>query len=405
MPKRSSNRHVSLNIRGWGLILLDQSLDWLIGRGLVGMSENVVHVARRSVLYESEGSIGAKFAIVNGWEVASAYSGPEREHLMVRSHVGLIDLSFCGAIKVHGGEAVQFLNGLVTNNVKTLEVGRGMRAAMLTGHGKVRALCRVLNLGGAFLVITDPQTHEKVFKYLFPFSYAGDFKVEDVSEECRTISVQGPKSHLVMKEICFEPLPALSKYDWFQTLVAGHRALVTRASHTGEEGFDILVPASSLKDVWDFVLLKGAFHSISPFGVEALELLRLEAGIPVYGQDVDETNMMLETGLEDAVSFTKGCYTGQEAVAMATYRGHVSKKLAGLDVSGQLVPRRGDVVKKDGKEIGFVTSAIQSPSLSSVIALAYVKHGFFEPGNKVEVHVEGQNVSAVFTRIPFYPRS
>ena len=369
------------------------------------MSESIVQVARRSVLYESESNIGATFAMVNGWEMASAYSSPGQEHVTVRSHVGLIDLSFYGAIKVHGEEAVQFLNGLVTNNVKTLEVGRGMRAAMLTGHGKVRALCRVLNLGGAFLVITDPQTHEKIFKYLFPFSYAGDFKVEDVSEEYRTVSVQGPESHLVMKEITFEPLPPLSEYDWFETLTAGHRALVTRASHTGEEGFDILVPASSLKDVWDFVLLKGAFHSISPFGTEALESLRVEAGIPVYGQDVDETNMMLETGLEDAVSFTKGCYTGQEAVAMATYRGHVSKKLAGLDVLGQVVPRRADVVKKDGKEIGFVTSAIQSPSLRSVIAMAYVKHGFFEPGNKVEVHIQGQDVAAVVTRMPFYHRA
>lgn len=370
----------------------------------MGMSESMGQITRQSILYESEKAMGATFAVVNGWEMADMYSSPEQEHLTVRLHLGVTDLSSSGSIKVHGGEVVQFLNGLVTNNVKTIDVGKGMRAAMLTGHGKVKALCRVLNLGGAYLVITDPQTHEKVFKYLFPFSYAGDFKVEDVSDEYRMVSVQGPKSNLVMKEICFEPLPALSEHDWFQTLIAGHLALVTRASHTGEQGFDILVPASALKDVWDFVLLKGAFHSITPFGVGALESLRLEAGIPVYGQDVDETNMMLETGLEDAVSFTKGCYTGQEAVAMATYRGHVSKKLSGLNVSGQLVPRRGDVVEKEGKEIGFVTSAIKSPSLGSVIALAYVKHGFFEHGNEVKVHIEAQSISATVTKIPFYPR-
>lgn len=369
------------------------------------MSESVGQATRRSVLYQSERDIGAKFTTVAGWEMAEVYSSAEREHLAVRSHVGLIDLSYFGSIKVHGGEAVQFLNGLVTNNVKTLEPGKGMRAAILTGHGKVKALCRVLNLGGTYLVITDPQTHEMVFKYLFPFSYAGDFKVEDVSEEHRTVSVQGPESHLVMREICFEPLPALSEYYWFETQIAGHRALVTRVSHTGEEGFDILVQASALKDVWDFALLKGSFHSIAPFGVGALESLRLEAGIPVYGQDVDEANMMLEVGLEDAVSFTKGCYTGQEAVAMATYRGHVSKKLSGLNISGQLVPRHGDVVKKEGREIGFVTSAIQSPSLGSVIALAYVKHSFFEPGNTVEVHIEDQVIPATIAQMPFYPRS
>jgi folate-binding protein YgfZ len=336
--------------------------------------------------------------------MADLYSEPVQEHLAVRSYGGLIDLSYLGSIKVCGGEVVQFLNGLVTNNVKTLEVGKGMRAALLTGHGKVKALCRILNLGDTYLVIDDPQTHEKVFKYLFPFSYAGDFKVEDVSEEYRTVSVQGPRSHLVMKEICFEPLPPLSEYDWFQTLIAGHRALVTRASHTGEAGFDILVPASAVKDVWDFILLKGSFHSIVPFGLRALDSLRIEAGIPVYGRDVDETNMMLETGLEDAVSFTKGCYTGQEAVAMATYRGHVSKRLSGLAFSGEVVPRQGDVVKRDDKDIGFITSALRSPTLERVIALAIIKHGFFESGNSVEVQTGTATTPAVVVDLPFYTK-
>lgn len=362
-------------------------------------------ITRRAVLYESERELGATFSIFNGWEMADLFSEPVQEHLAVRSHGGLIDLSYFGSIRVYGGEAVQFLNGLVTNNVKTLEVGKGMRAAILTGHGKVKALCRIFNLGDTYLVINDPQTHEKVFKYLFPFSYAGDFKVEDVSEEYRTVSVQGPSSHLVMKEICFEPLPSLSEYDWFQTLIAGHRALVARASHTGEAGFDILVPASAIKDVWDFILLKGSFHSIAPFGLRALDSLRIEAGIPVYGRDVDETNMMLETGLEDAVSFIKGCYTGQEAVAMATYRGHISKKLSGLALSGEIVPHQGDVVKKDGKDIGLITSATRSPTLGSVIALAYLKYGFFEPGNNVEVQIGAEITPAIVVDLPFYTRA
>lgn len=360
---------------------------------------------KRSVLYESQRNITAQFATNSGWEMADVYSDPLQEHGAVRSSGGLIDLSCFGSIKVYGGESVQFLNGLVTNNVKTLEAGKGMRAAILTGHGKVRALCRIFNLGDTYLVITDPQTHEKVFKYLFPFSYAGDFKVEDVSEEHRTLSVQGPISHLVMKEVCFEPLPSLVEYAWFQTLIAGHRALVMRATHTGEPGFDILVPGSAIKDVWDFILMKGGYHAIVPFGLRALESLRIEAGIPVYGRDVDETNMMLEVGLEDAVSFTKGCYTGQEAVAMATYRGHVSKKLSGLALSGEVVPPQGSLVKKEGKEIGFVTSALRSPTLESVIALAYLKHGFFEAGNNVEVQIEADAVHAVVTTLPFYAKT
>ena len=368
------------------------------------MVEANEQLIKRSMLEQSQRKLGARFGYSYGWEMAQSYSEVSEEHLAVRANAGLIDLSYCGLIKVGGGEAVQFLNGLVSNDVKGLVEGKGMRAAFLTGHGKVRALCRVLNLGQEFLVINDPQTHDKVLKYVFPFSYAGDFKVADVSEEYRLLSVQGPKSHLIMKEICFEPVPLLAEHDWFQTLIAGHRALVTCASHTGEAGFDIFVPDSALTDVWDFILLKGGFHSLVPFGLQALDSLRIEAAVPVYGVDVDETNMLLETGLEDAVSFQKGCYTGQEAVAMATYRGHVSKKLSGVAIDNETVPTQGAVVKKDGKEIGFITSALRSLAVGSVIALAYLKYGFFQEGNTLEIESESGILPAIVVKLPFYRR-
>lgn len=369
------------------------------------MAEAGEQIVNRSSLYERQKDLGAKFDLFHGWEMAESYSNAPDEHLAVRKHAGVIDLSYCGAIKIGGGERVQFLNGLVTNDVKALAKGKGMRAAFLTGHGKVKALCRVFNLGEEYLVVNDPQTHEKIFKYVFPFSYAGDFKVEDVSEQYRFISVQGPKSNLVMKEICFEPVPSLSEHDWFETLIAGHRAIVVRASHTGELGFDIFVWASALNDVWDFVLLKGGFHSIVPFGLRALDSLRIEAGIPWYGVDIDETNMMLETGLTDAVSFNKGCYTGQEPVAMATYRGHVSKRLSGLQLEGEIVPRTGSIVMKEGKPIGTITSALLSRTVGSAIALAYLKYGFFEPGGTVEVQTESGIVPASVVQLPFYTRN
>lgn len=368
------------------------------------MSEASEQMTKVSILNESQKEFGARFGLSYGWEMAQSYSDVSEEHLSVRASAGLIDLSYCGCIKVWGGEAVQFLNGLVSNDVKTLPPGKGMRAAFLTGHGKVRALCRVLSLGKEFLIVNDPQTHAKVLGYVSPFSYAGDFKVEDVSEHYRLLSVQGPKSQLIMKEICFEPVPPLDEHDWFETLIAGHRALVVRASHTGESGFDIFVPNSALTDLWDFILLKGQFHSLVPVGLQALDSLRIEAAVPVYGVDVDETNMLLETGLEDSVSFKKGCYTGQEAVAMATYRGHVSKKLSGLSIGTDAVPDRGDLVKKDGKEIGFVTSALRSSTVGSVIALAYLKYGFFQTGNSLEVEGVCGTLPAMVVELPFFRR-
>jgi aminomethyltransferase len=333
--------------------------------------------------------------------MAWSFGSPQEEAEMVRGAAGLIDLSCHGAIKVAGKEAIQFLNGLVTNDVKTLEKGKGMSAAFLTGHGKVRALCRVLNLGEEFLILTDPQTHEKVYKYIFPFSYAGDFKVEDVSETYRMLSVQGPKSLLVMKETSFEPVPQLGENDWIQTIMGGHEVLVVRHSLISEAGFDILVSSDGLNDVWDFLLLKGGYHSLAPFGVGALDILMIEAGIPVYGIDLDESNMMLETGLSAAVSFTKGCYTGQEAVAMATYRGHVSKRLSGLIIESPKPPASGEKVLQGGKEIGRITNSLSSKRVGAIIALAYVKYGFFDAGTTVEVEVEGKAFPARVVELPF----
>jgi len=368
------------------------------------MSETVEGIRKRTPLFEAQQNLGASFAQFGGWDMAEIYTDALEEHARVRTTVGLIDLSYFGVIKIGGKEGGQFLHGLVTNDIKGLEKGKGERAAFLTGKGKVMALCRILGLGDEYLTINDPQTHEKIFKYVFPFSYAGDFKAEDVSAAYRTLSIQGPRALLVMKEICFEPVPALDEHDWIETIIAGHHVLVVRASHTGELGFDILVDESGLQDVWDFILLKGAFHSIAPVGLRALDSLRIEAGIPVYGVDADDTNMMLELGLSDAVSFTKGCYTGQEAVAMATYRGHVSKKLSGLVIAEGTLPDTGDVIIKEGKEVGQVTSALKSPSLGSAIALGYVKYGAFDPGTKLEVRHKESSLRAEIVELPFIKR-
>src|SRR5437867_4008281 len=136
---------------------------------------------KRSSLHEAQKKLGATFDVIDGWEIARSYSDPLIEHEAVRREAGLIDLSYCGALKISGTEAPQFLNGLVTNNARDLMNGKGMRAAFLTGHGKVKGFCRVFKVEQFYLVINDAQTHEAILDYVTPFSYAGDFKVEEVS--------------------------------------------------------------------------------------------------------------------------------------------------------------------------------------------------------------------------------
>ncbi len=356
---------------------------------------------KRSPLLPSHLEMGANLNTYFEWQMPVSYQDIEKEVWNVRNGVGIIDLSYHGVLKIGGKEGAQFLQGLVSNDVKTLHAGQGMRAAFLTGHGKVKAFCVILSLGEEYLVINDPQTHEKVHQYIFPFSYAGDFQVEEVSDVNRIISLQGPDSLLVLREVCFEPIPELLENGWVSTIIAGQRVIVLRHTHTGELGYDLLIPESSLKDVWEFLLLKGRFHSITPFGMEGLEILRIEAGIPVYGIDIDESNMILESGLEDAVSFSKGCYTGQEAVAMATYRGHVSKKLSGLIFDDDTDVKRQDKIIKMGKEIGFISSIIQSLTLKKKVGLGCIKYGYYTPGEKVEVVTLNKTVEATIVQLPF----
>lgn len=355
---------------------------------------------RKTVLWETHKDSGTKMTTVLDWEVPCSFGEVEKEVQTVRSHAGLFDLGYNGLMRVSGREAVQFLQGLLTNDVKSLERGKGMRTGFLTGHGKIRALAIVLGLGQEFLIINDPQTHEKVFQYVFPFSYAGDFVVEDISAEYQTLSLQGPNSHLVMKEACFEPIPELAEYEWAENVIAGHKSLVVRRSHTGEPGYDILVPTVGVKDVWDFLLMKGKFHSLTPAGQSALDILRIEAGIPVYGVDLDENNMMLESGLDDAVSFTKGCYTGQEAVAMATYRGHVSKRFSAMVFNEEVLIEKGDKVMSGEKEVGVLTSVAWSPSFKKVIGLGCIKYGFFAEGTEVQVMTKQGEVNGEVIKLP-----
>src|ERR1044072_1463403 len=367
----------------------------------MNMSELNISNARKSSIIQTHLDLGASLKIYFGWQMPSSYFEVGKEVWSVRNHLGLIDLSFLGVIKIGGKEGAQFLQGLVSNDVKILKNGQGHRAAFLTGHGKIKAFCVILSLGDEYLIINDPQTHDKIYNYIFPFSYAGDFQVEDVSQNYQALSLQGPDALMLLKECCFEPIPELPEYNWITTMIAGQEVIVMSKTHTGEIGFDLLIPEKSLKDVWDFLLLKGEFYSAIPVGLEALEVLRVEAGIPLYGVDVDESNMMLEAGLDDAVSYYKGGYTGQEAIAMGTYRGHVSKKLSGLIFDSDAEISQGDKIVKDGKNLGVISSTIKSETLKRKIALACIKYGFFTPGEKVEIITAIKLVKGEVVQLPF----
>ena len=295
-----------------------------------------------------------------------------KEYSAVRDGgVGLLDLSDRGRISVSGSEAVTFLNGLITNDLKTLEENRWMPAAFPNVQGRLLAAVRVIRRANDILLDTEAATREKVIKIIERFTLAGDFKVADLTDETALISVQGRGASELAGE-----------------------AMIVPATHTAEKGFDILIDAKRKTTLWQTLVSAGA----TPVSTEVQEILRIEAGIARYGRDMDETNVITETNLDDAVSYTKGCYLGQEIIIRIKHRGHVAKKLTGLKFQTEQTIESGALIKSvDDKEIGRVTSTTFSPKLGTTAGLGYVRYEYLTPGTPVVVN----EVAATTHELPF----
>ena len=278
--------------------------------------------------------------------------------------VGLLDLSTRGRITVSGSEAVMFLNGLITNDMKTLGENQSMLAAFPNVQGRLLAVVRVIRRANDFLLDTEAATREKVIKILERFTLAGDFKVADVTNDSALISLQGRGASAVVEKISADGIT------------------VVPATHTAEAGFDLIVSEEQKDSLWQTLMAEGA----TPVSPEVEEILRIEAGIARYGIDMDETNVVTETNLDDAVSYTKGCYLGQEIIVRIKHRGHVAKKLTGLRFeTDQPIAAGATIRSTDDKEIGRVTSATFSPTFERTVGLGYVRYEYLTPGTPVVV--------------------
>ena len=297
---------------------------------------------------------------------------------------GVIDLSTArGRIRVSGSEATMFLNGLITNDVKNLAQNRWMPAVFPTVQGRLIGAVRVIR--GAepgFLIDTETASHDAVLKTISRFTLAGDFKVADLTSETALLTVQGSQAAEIVEKVT-------GVSDLPENGVAEKDGMtIVRATHTGEDGFDVIIDSSRKAELQQALETAGA----QPVGEDTFEILRVEAGIARFGQDMDETNVVPETNLDDAVSFTKGCYVGQEIIVRIKHRGHPAKKLTSLRFeTDQQVEPGAVILSKENQEIGRVTSAVVSPRLGS-IGLGYVRYEHLADGTQVVV---GDGIEAI----------
>ncbi|HEX8189602.1 MAG TPA: glycine cleavage T C-terminal barrel domain-containing protein [Pyrinomonadaceae bacterium] len=317
--------------------------------------------------------------------MAQAVESLSAEYEAVRGGgAGLFDLSARGRVEVSGAEAVQFLNGMLTNDVAGLEEGAWMHAAFPNPQGRLVASARVLRRGGAFLFDTEAATYPVVLRHLERFTLAGDFRVRDLTAETALLSAQGARAAEFVGAALGAEAAATARGRVTPAPFGGAEVTVIRATHTSEDGFDMFVRAADAEPLRGALVAAGA----RPAGQEALEVLRVEAGVPRYGVDASDANVVLEVVDEaEAVSYTKGCYAGQEIIARIHWRGHVAKRLAGVIFDRDAEPP-SDARLRDcaqGREAGRITSSVFSPRLRRRVALALVKYDFLAPGTELKV--------------------
>ena len=355
----------------------------------------------RSVLFGTQRDSGADFVEFRGREVPKRFTSLDEEYAALGHEAGLLDLSVQGVVELRGRDRSRFLHGMVTNDIRSLSPGQGCYALMLTPQGRILTDMRVLCLEEALMLLVDADLVEKDLALLRRYIIADQVEVIDRSADLAVLSLQGPRAAEVIAGLFRGTSPPEAPFEHRLIQVGNLPVRCARVRRTASGGYDLIVPESRSVDLWNLLLQAGNPVGLRPVGLEAWNVRRLEAGIPWYGVDMDEARIPLETGLEEAISYSKGCYIGQEVVARATFRGHVNRKLTGLLLSSEEPARGGDKIFRKGQEVGWVTDSAYSPGLRRAIALAYVRKEAWDPGTSVGVDSAGGRTDAEVAQYPF----
>jgi len=348
---------------------------------------------------------GARFTNVGELEVVADYGDVPGEYAALGTNAGLLDLSFRGRLCLTGADRIRFLHGQVTNDVKRLARGEGCYAALTNAKGRMQGDLNIYCLADELLLDVEPGLATATAARLEQYIVADDVQVVDVAAHYGLLSVQGPESEAVVRQAGFAGGLPSKTLGLVQATDAelGENFLVNQP-RLGAQGFDWLVPVTALEVLAGKLLAAVRAVGGRPCGWEACEIARVEAGRPRYGADMDDSNLALECGIEGrAISYTKGCYIGQEVLNRVHTLGHVNRELRGLRLADSLaaLPAKGDKLMHEGREAGYVTSAVVSPALKAKIALGYVRHGADQAGTELVLRSgNGESVARV-VGLPF----
>jgi aminomethyltransferase len=348
--------------------------------------------------------MGAKMVDFGGWDMPVQYSGVLAEHRAVRQGVGLFDVSHMGEIEIRGADALKLVNWVATNDAAKLVDGQAQYSALLYGHGGLVDDILVHKVGdNHFFLCVNAANQDKDFAHIATENRF-DARVENVGERYAQLAVQGPRALETLQKLTSVDLAPIRYYHFVDGAVSGATARIARTGYTGEDGFEIYISPDEAVRLWEEILAAGAEFGIKPCGLGARNTLRLEAGMPLYGNEIHASVTAWEAGLGWIVKLDKGDFVGREALIERRERG-IARKLVGFEMTGRGIGRDGYEVYVDGAPAGWVTSGGPSPTLNKNIGFCYLPSGVAQKGRTIHIMVRGVPVPAVIVPTPFYRRS
>lgn len=353
-------------------------------------------------LHAAHVALGGKMVPFAGYSMPVQYpTGIKAEHAAVREAAGLFDVSHMGEFMLRGPEALALVQRISVNDASKMDVGQAQYSAMCQDDGCVIDDLIIYRFADRWMLVVNAANLEKDWAWVQKHAADYDVEVEDASNDTALLALQGPAAREILRPLASLDVDDVKYYRFAEGEVAGVAGVISGTGYTGEDGFELYLPASGAARVWDALLEAGAGAGLIPAGLGARDSLRLEVGYALYGNDIDDQHTTLESGLGWVTKIDKGDFVGRDALAAQKEEG-VSRRLVGLRLTGKGFPRPGYDIVSDGAVVGNVTSGTVSPTLGYGVALGYVPVELSKGGTELQVDARGRLVDAVVQRPPFY---
>ena len=347
-------------------------------------------VLRQTPLYSAHLGLAGRIVEFAGWAMPVFYTGILEEARAVRNSTGMFDISHMGRVRIKGGGAVAFLQKLTSNNVERLSASEAQYSLLTNLNGGIIDDIIVYREStDSFLVVINAGNTPKDMEWIRAQQTDG-VEIEDLTDLTAMIAVQGPAAVALVSSIASEPgLQEMKRFQYCKNQIAGISAICCRTGYTGEDGFELIVDAGSALILWEALREQRAL----PCGLGARDALRIEAGYPLYGHEIDEETSPVEAGLMWVVDLTKGEFTGSDIIRAKKAAGP-ARRLVGLTLTERIIPRQGYTIHVGDALVGIITSGVFSPTLGHSIAMAYVDKPYSETGQSVAIAIRDKMASA-----------